>query len=509
MKKKLFLRLCLMTIAWLSLNSCRQDILQEKETYNNSGAFQLTSKRISLDEAKHKTKLLPELEKAEVGIEDFAKNNLQGKTVNYGNGVSIDTDDVIYIEKGSDFHSYTFHIKHENAPADAPVENLVLTVQEDGTYSELLLSYNFTPQEKQNLMIGIPVNAKGKVTITELAQGTYNNGGLMGKQVCVLVEKTMWNPCSSGAHDGTNANQCEFINNMQNGTPPTAYVVVVRQCTAQPVDYGLGESGENGGSGPQNGPGGLSNNPPEETTTAPNVPLPFRNLTPCLQLKVMHENTNITAKMTELKNNIGGTNEKGVLIRNIPGNETSDIILGNDNGDIIYPYYESSYAPFVNQTYGTAHNHLSSNPNHIGIFTPEDINQLYMNGFIETYPGNPYYITTPKKAIVFVITDKGYFALKITDLEKLRLFVNWYGNLTEKETKKYMKDNFQKESEYNIRPTATHDQQVTGFLRFMQDKDIGVELYEGNKDTFGDWKKLELVNNGNGSYSYNSIPCNL
>lgn len=284
-----------MTIALLSLSSCRQDLLPEKETYHNTSAFQLTSKRISLNEAKHKAKLLPELKKAEAEFKAFSKTNAQGKVVNYGNGVSIDTDDVIYIEKGTDFHSYTFHIKHENAPADAPVENLVLTVQEDGTYSELLLSYNFTQQEKQNLMIGIPVNAKGKVTITELAQGTYNNGGLLGKQVCVLVEKTMWNACSSGAHDGTNANQCEFINNMENGTPPTAYVVVTRQCTAQPVDYGLGENGENGGSGPQNGPGGLSNNPPEETTTAPNVPNLGDN--PCRKT-----NASISAANTVLKN---------------------------------------------------------------------------------------------------------------------------------------------------------------------------------------------------------------
>jgi len=319
-----------MTIALLSLSSCRQDLLPEKETYHNTSAFQLTSKRISLNEAKHKAKLLPELKKAEAEFKAFSKTNAQGKVVNYGNGVSIDTDDVIYIEKGTDFHSYTFHIKHENAPADAPVENLVLTVQEDGTYSELLLSYNFTQQEKQNLMIGIPVNAKGKVTITELAQGTYNNGGLLGKQVCVLVEKTMWNACSSGAHDGTNANQCEFINNMENGTPPTAYVVVTRQCTAQPVDYGLGENGENGGSGPQNGPGGLSNNPPEETTTAPNVPNLGDN--PCRKT-----NASISAANTVLKNPTVQTYMDAVLKGKTPNIHEFALKIG-DSGNSNYTF---------------------------------------------------------------------------------------------------------------------------------------------------------------------------
>ena len=57
MKRNWFLRLCLMMIALLSSHSCRQDIPSEQETYNNSSAFQLTSKRISLSESKHKAKL--------------------------------------------------------------------------------------------------------------------------------------------------------------------------------------------------------------------------------------------------------------------------------------------------------------------------------------------------------------------------------------------------------------------------------------------------------------------
>uniref|UniRef100_UPI002FC8E5DD hypothetical protein n=1 Tax=Chryseobacterium aquaticum TaxID=452084 RepID=UPI002FC8E5DD len=85
MKKKLMLRLCLMTIALLSLSSCRQDILPEKETYNNTSAFQLTSKRISLSEAQHKAKLLPELEQVEKKFKTFSTTNAQGKIVSYGN----------------------------------------------------------------------------------------------------------------------------------------------------------------------------------------------------------------------------------------------------------------------------------------------------------------------------------------------------------------------------------------------------------------------------------------
>lgn len=288
MKKNLLLRLCLILMVSFLIYACRTDHLPENETtYNNSSKFQLTSKRISLDEAKHKAQLLPELEKAKNEFKNI-KTNAFGKTINYGNGVSIDTDDVMYIEKGANIHTYTFHIIRENAPADAPVENLVLSNLPDGTYRELFVSYDFTVQEKQGLKIGIPVDAKGRVTITELAQGTYNTGGLMGKanETCVFIEKTMWHPCSSGKHNGFNANECEFINNFENGTPPTSYVMITRQCTAQPVDYGLGDNGEGGGGGSSGGLGG-GNEEPE----IPTIPIilggPKSNNTnaPCKNVK--------------------------------------------------------------------------------------------------------------------------------------------------------------------------------------------------------------------------------
>ncbi len=47
--------------------------------------------------------------------------------MDYGDGVSINTDDVIYIENGTGFHTYTFNIKYDNVPENAPVENLVLS----------------------------------------------------------------------------------------------------------------------------------------------------------------------------------------------------------------------------------------------------------------------------------------------------------------------------------------------------------------------------------------------
>ncbi|WP_194293667.1 hypothetical protein, partial [Chryseobacterium sp. Hurlbut01] len=182
MKKKLFLRLCLMTIAWLSSQSCRQDILHEQETYNNSSAFQLTSKRISLDEAKHKDKLLPELQKAKKEVEK-QKLNIQGKLVDIGNGIIIDTDEVIYMENGPDFHTYTFSVVRENAPANAPVENILMSPNTDGSYRVFHIVLNLSEADKTKIANREYVDYKNKQQVTELAN--INLSSLSQKQICV------------------------------------------------------------------------------------------------------------------------------------------------------------------------------------------------------------------------------------------------------------------------------------------------------------------------------------
>jgi len=41
-------------------------------------------------------------------------------------------------------------------------------------------------------------------------------------------------------------------------------------------------------------------------------------------------------------------------------------------------------------------------------------------------PQNPNHTAVPKKSVTFVMTEKGYFAMKITDYAKLTAFLTWY-----------------------------------------------------------------------------------
>lgn len=168
------------------------------------------------------------------------------------------------------------------------------------------------------------------------------------------------------------------------------------------------------------------------------------------------------------------------------------------------------------KTYSTAHNHLESRPKHIGIFTPEDIGNIFFMGRIQIHPQNPYRVDTPDKALVYVITTQGFFALKINDFSKLEAYAKWYSDMAlndvlnkTDDVDKHIDNFFSNPKEYNITHTATHDQTVIGFLRYIKDQNIGIDLYEGNKDTYANWKKLTLKANADGTYSYNEEPCPL
>lgn len=128
---------------------------------------------------------------------------------------------------------------------------------------------------------------------------------------------------------------------------------------------------------------------------------------------------------------------------------------------------------------------------------------------IETAPNNPYKRDTPEKSVGILQTKFGIFAIKINDFTKLLAFTTKYeSKIANGEELEYVNEEFSNPEKYNIRPESTYDQQVTGFLRFLKDEDIGVDLYEGNKDNFGSWSKLTLQDNSDGTYSHTAVPCN-
>jgi len=467
---------------------------------------------------------------------NFKKNkdqNVFGRTISFGDSISINIDDVIFMENGPNFHTYTFRIERNNPTPNAPVENLLITPNPDGNYDGYWIVFNLNEEEKQKIFNDQIVDLRNKTKITKIEN--IGDSNLFSRaciptyiDIPVRCAEELHNPGESCAYAGTN------------GAAYWTYIVLY-DCfdtgndPNQSVDFSP-QIPPSGGGGGGNGSGEGTVTPidcvqiptdPTGPTTGiddggcvvgiPTLPnLPTRN-NPCNQLNTLKGKGDYQNKMSTLKGNINtGTKEKGFMFHtdSSPSNEFSPVLEGGspyNAEDINFePYMQSIDMDLLYRTYGSAHNHLANNPKHIGVPTPEDLNQLLTYGLIETHVDNPYRTDTPTKAIVMVPTKIGIFALKINDIEKLKAFIKKYmKDWTVNQSKNFIEKVFQGEDKYNIRPTSTHDEQVTGFLRFMQDEDLGIDFYEGDKNTLGNWRKLELIDNGNESYSYNQISCNL
>ena len=411
--KKVFSWLLLITTLSLTLYSCRNDYFpDQQEASTISNAFRYTYKRISLEESKHKINLVPELQKINEKFKTLETFNL-GKSVKYSNGVSVNTDDVIYIERGTNVHSYTFHITRENTSPDAPLENLVLSSQPDGTYKELLITYHFTPQEKEVLANGGSIDTKGKLSVEELNPGTYS-GGILNKSdiSCEWIEESYYTACSEGQHFNgelpkTQGGPCKA------DQPSTKVTVVIHRCKALPASTALGDDGTGGGGGPFGGSGGNNNGTP----TIPNLPLDSKD--PCKKAKIPTNNVNnilhtstISSELNALKQYAANDHyEYGTAIIS-----TGTTIIAQDpysNNDPNDPGHFSINVPSIGDYLASAHSH----PSHGA--PPPSVRDLY-----NTLQSSQQYLTFQS---AFVFSSNGtIYAFVITDRDKAIEFLATY-----------------------------------------------------------------------------------
>ncbi len=549
-KPKQFIPQILLSVALLLFFSCTFDGHEHHDADAHQHDGEIILRRISWHELNSS---VPKLSHA---IKEANAKNVKGTSLLARDGsaektYTINTDEVIAISKDGKT-TYTFSITREDETH--LTENLVVTLDLSGKMTGRIIVYDLTEQDKTKIEQKQPVDLEGKISYKEVGELTNLpvqlsvSNGSMTLTDCVFSIVVGGGVCPSRQHDlhQMQSGMCSYVNNGSYTPNPETLVQIIvdEDClngstagggSGNPSDGNqnpgnpnnpvnnepIGGNGGNGGNSSNNGntheePDPNSPNPTDPSHDLggePVITTPFLpNRTPknpCEQLKKLSEKPSFVTKMEILKNGINGTHEKGFMLIDNPSNEVSEIIESIIvNGAVAYPWLDIPIDDLY-KAYGTGHNHLRNNPENIGIFTPEDICILRFNGLIETAPNNPYHKSTPEKAIAFLITEKGLFAIKINDLNKLNTFAMKYESLLVNEkSEEYLKRFFKNPKEYNILPTSTHNQQVIGFLRFMQDEDIGIDLYEGDKNSIGGWKKLSLNNNSNGTFSFSETPCN-
>jgi hypothetical protein len=243
-------------------------------------------------------------------------------------------------------------------------------------------------------------------------------------------------------------------------------------------DVGIG-GGSNGSSGSKNW----------DVLTAP----VNQTYDPCGKLEIDSQSTDFKSKMDSLHRNISGTKEKGFSILN---GKYEDINLDNPSVSVILDGDEE-HGPDLNYhptQKGMAHNHLL-NSTHIGTFAPDDIVKLSKLAQL-----NVRFNSKVKKdeLVQYLVCEEGNFALKIEDMDRLRLFEILY-----KSNQSFHDEVNTFYDENKIKHGESKTIQNIGFLKFLENYNLGVELYEAD-DAYSNWKKLELNKSGT---DIKEIPC--
>lgn len=299
-----------------------------------------------------------------------------------------------------------------------------------------------------NLVKEVKIGDDGKELTTT---SKFNTTNVAGKNEC---EEVIYETCSSGQHsfETGNAYQCEFWHNLTKGTPPKLFRV-------SGICNPGGSSGSSGGSGGSGGhpaggstttPVGGGGPPKHQITPADcvqnldcgscNIPGDFNNdcklsydevmafnNDPCRKTKNLLENTDVKAKITELKiqSTLGG--EKGVKFE---ANGTPSATISGGAHSVNF----GDKTGYV----GGYHNHT---PTGIPMLSVPDIDQLL--GFARAQPtyadntNNAFVGMVAPNGMHYVIWFKGTYQDAVTnfsqqDLDKyIKKYIELESNLTD------------------------------------------------------------------------------
>ena len=257
MKKKSFKPLihiftALLFTSFFCTNCQKDDVLVNSEQPNSNFKIQ----KIQYSEIQKNSDILSKIDNLK--DKKVSKNTLGFNKTVYSSiyDFSIDTDLSTYIETNDgSYHSYTFPI-HRTID-NGVLENLVLSLQEDGTYKSFIITYDLTTQEITDLKNGLYVEIGDRFDMVAIDDVNLNDD-IFGKLIyvdCVVGSFTFWE-CGNGVagHQPGNPGPPACVAGSFN------YVIQAQWGTCAVDDGGSdvsspnGENSSGGGGGPGSDP---------------------------------------------------------------------------------------------------------------------------------------------------------------------------------------------------------------------------------------------------------------
>lgn len=150
-------------------------------------------RKINQSEIEKNSNVLSKIDKIK-NVVKSKNGNTNNKTVySSENNFYIETEQATYIEtQDKSYHSYTFSILRD--VDNGLLENLILSLQEDRTYKSFIITYDFAPQEIENLNNGLYLDPSNRFEIVEI-DGSNLTPNIFNKTTyveCIIGTQTFW-----------------------------------------------------------------------------------------------------------------------------------------------------------------------------------------------------------------------------------------------------------------------------------------------------------------------------
>tara|TARA_R110000751_G_scaffold14621_2_gene47196 strand:+ start:88110 stop:89657 length:1548 start_codon:yes stop_codon:yes gene_type:complete len=441
-----------------------------------------------------------------------------------GYDFTISTDGVNYIEtENGAYHSYTFKIKRANS--NGLLENLIFSLQPDGSYKTVLVNYQLTPDQVNKLEQYLPISLINNTISSTVLDDDNLTLNLLAKETlvadfeagCLTLFEQICDCNQHTAETGYSACNCyrqvawqHCMDDNSGGTSDDS-----TGDNDSDIGSGIITDGTTGGSQTPDTTNDYDPTDPSihgdnNVLSNPNYDEPAVDKN-CKDLKRVGNSPYLASESIALENNLNQNAESGFGIR------ATNTFPYLDSYPLVSDSFESLIKPRNAAVFAASHNHFKDTFEMFGhgdIATLYSLSQTFDFDLYNTIDENGNGIGDPLtydlSSITFflVVTDNTY-AIKIDDITKLATVQQHYINGTatvefaNELEKVYKKVNVDSNGVQRENPgEADQDKLAEAFIKFVSETyDFGISLYTSTNDdaqsnASNNWKKLTLDADG-------------
>jgi len=157
----------------LTLVSCQKDDEISNQKNETLTLRPISVIKISKEEIQSNSKIVDKL--TQISTTKTSRKTLSRTVLDEVTGIEIETDyAILYTDttRDYDYHSYTFPVV--NTPIGAGLENILISLQPDGTYKDYLIHYEISEEEIEMIYNKDFVDLEGKINFLLLENGTFS-----------------------------------------------------------------------------------------------------------------------------------------------------------------------------------------------------------------------------------------------------------------------------------------------------------------------------------------------